>query len=78
MPKELFDRVGVVLRRLATRGALAECRKFVARGSQDRVMRTLGELRYNSQTKKQMGEASWSLPYLMICPTKILVRSAVV
>ncbi|WP_274533966.1 hypothetical protein [Nitrobacter vulgaris] len=43
-------------------------------------MRTLGELRslQFADKKEQMGEASWSLPYLMIYPTKILVRSAVV
>lgn len=80
MPRNSLRSCGVVLRRLATRGALAECRKFVARGSQDRAMRTLGELRslQFADKKEQMGEASWSLPYLMIYPTKILVRSALV
>jgi hypothetical protein len=43
-------------------------------------MRILGELRslQFADRKKQMGEASWSLPYLMIYPTKILVRSVAV
>jgi hypothetical protein len=42
-------------------------------------MRILGELRsLQFAQKKQMGEASWSLPYLMIYPTKILVRSVAV
>lgn len=79
MPKELLRSCSVVLRRFSYT-ALAECRKFVARGSQDRAMRTLGELRslQFADKKEQMGEASWSLPYLMIYPTKILVRSAVV